>query len=51
MEPEDECEPRLKPAPDDIPKVHSVCNHNRPHTRFLCYVYLIFIYFLNIFTK
>ncbi|XP_026742917.1 uncharacterized protein LOC113504710 isoform X3 [Trichoplusia ni] len=32
MEPEDECEPRLKPAPDDIPKVHSVCNHNRPHT-------------------
>ncbi|CAD0204127.1 unnamed protein product [Chrysodeixis includens] len=32
MEPEDECEPRLKPAPDDIPKVHSVCHHNRPHT-------------------
>ncbi|XP_075982485.1 tubulin tyrosine ligase-like 5 isoform X2 [Anticarsia gemmatalis] len=37
MDLEDECEPHSKAkcslvSPDDIPKVHTVCNHHRPHS-------------------
>lgn len=33
MEPEGEIQPPKVPA--DLPKVHTKCNQNRPHTRFI----------------
>ncbi|XP_045453082.1 tubulin polyglutamylase TTLL5 [Melitaea cinxia] len=32
MEQEDEFEPTFKTSPDELPKIHKKCNHNRPHT-------------------
>ncbi|XP_061384346.1 tubulin polyglutamylase TTLL5 isoform X1 [Danaus plexippus] len=32
MDQEDEFKPQFKIDPDDLPKIHKKCNHNRPHT-------------------
>lgn len=44
MEQEDEFEPTFKTSPDELPKIHKKCNHNRPHTRLLIQKYNIYYY-------
>lgn len=48
MELDDFGEPTINITKVDIPKVHTKCNHNRPHTR-SSKLYLFYFKFYNIY--